>query len=265
MLAIELVFGLVFVVFLGLVLGSFATALAYRLPRDISMITQVSSRCTACERDLRARDLVPVFSWLFLKGKCRYCRAPIGWQYPLIELTTLALCLLFYAVYGLSWETGLIFALAPVLVSTIDIDFRHKIIPDSLNLSIFLIGLGLLFVNAGMAASPVSFLNDHAPEAFGGSLVYGLGSLALRQGAQAVLKREAMGLGDIKFFAAAGFWLGLNPDAAAMLMIISGVSGTIMALGWKKATGEEEVPFGPSLIVAFIAVLCFFKPGFIGY
>jgi leader peptidase (prepilin peptidase)/N-methyltransferase len=255
-------FTLAAVVFIGLVLGSFATALAYRLPRDISMVTRVHSQCTACGHNLSISDLVPLFSWLFLRGRCRYCRAAIGPQYPLIELATLALCLLFYSVYGFKPETIAVFALAPVLVSLIDIDLRYKIIPDGLNLSIFFTGVAGLMINAALAANPVTFIMEQGAPAVGGALVYGLGSLLLRQGAAFFLKREAMGLGDVKFFAAAGFWLGLNPNAASMLMVISGLCGVILALAWKKRTGEIEVPFGPSLIIAFIAVLWFFPPAF---
>ncbi len=250
------------VVFLGLVLGSFATALSYRLPRDLSMVTKVHSQCTSCGHNLGYRDLVPVLSWVFLKGKCHYCKAPIGLQYPVIELATLALCLLFYSVYGLKPETIAIFALAPVLISIIDIDLRYKIIPDSLNLTIFLTGVVALGINTYFAASPVSFLTEQGEAAIGGTLIYGLGSLLLRQTAQVIMKREAMGLGDIKFFAAAGFWLGLNANAAAMLMILSGLSGIILALVWKKRTGEAEVPFGPSLIIDFIAVLWVYPSAF---
>jgi leader peptidase (prepilin peptidase)/N-methyltransferase len=258
----EQFFEIIVVVFLGLVLGSFATALCYRLPRDLSMVTKVHSQCPSCGHNLGVADLVPLFSWIFLKGKCRYCRAPIGVQYPLIELATLGLSLLFYSVYGLKPETATIFLLAPVLVSIIDIDLRYKIIPDSLNLAIFLIGVATLGINAVMAAQPVDFIMAQGAPALGGAVVYGLCSLLLRQTAQAILKREPMGLGDIKFFAAAGFWLGLNPNAAATLMFISGLTGIILALVWKKRTGEAEVPFGPSLIIAFIAALCFFSPPF---
>jgi leader peptidase (prepilin peptidase)/N-methyltransferase len=252
------------VVFLGLVFGSFATALAYRLPRDLSMVTKVHSQCPSCGHNLGIPDLIPVFSWVFLRGKCRHCRAAIGWQYPLIELATLALCLLFYFVYGLKPETIAIFILAPVLVAIIDIDLRYKIIPDSLNLAILGAGIAALGINAMMAARPADFIMEQGAPAFGGMMLYGLGSLLLRQTAQVIMKREAMGLGDIKFFAAVGFWLGFNANAAATLMIVSGLSGIILALIWKKRTGEAEVPFGPSLIIAFIAVLWFFPPGFIG-
>ena len=261
----EQFFDIIVVVFLGLMLGSFATALCYRLPRDLSMVTKTRSECPSCAHNLGISDLIPLFSWILLKGKCRYCRASIGMQYPLIELATLALCLLFYSVYGLKPETAAVFILAPVLVSIIDIDFRYKIIPDSLNLAIFLTGVAALGANAVVAAHPVDFIMGHGASALGGALLYGLGSWLLRQAGQIMLKREAMGLGDVKFFTAAGFWLGLNANAASTLMMVSGISGIALALIWKKRTGEAEVPFGPSLIIAFIGALWFFPPEFMGF
>lgn len=254
------IFELVVAVFLGLVFGSFATALSYRLPRDISMITRGRSHCHACHHTLGVRDLVPLLSWMALRGRCRYCRAAIGWRYPLIELATLALCLVFYTVYGFQPETFLIFLLAPVLISIIDIDLHYKIIPDSLNLSILLTGVAAFGVNAFLDGDVL----DTGAEAAAGVMAYGLGSWALRNGMMWVMKREPMGLGDVKFFAAAGFWLGLDATMAAAFMMISGLSGIVLALLWKRRTGEAEFPFGPSLIVAFIVILCFYRPVFIG-
>jgi leader peptidase (prepilin peptidase)/N-methyltransferase len=80
----EQLFDIGVVIFTGLVLGSFATALAYRLPRELSMVTRVHSQCPSCAHNLGVPDLVPLFSWVFLRGRCRYCQAPIGLQYPLI-------------------------------------------------------------------------------------------------------------------------------------------------------------------------------------
>lgn len=252
------------IVVLGLVLGSFATALAHRLPRDISMISVVHSRCNACRANLGARDLVPVLSWLFLRGKCRQCGVAIGWHYPLMEIATVAVCVLFYTVYGLTAETALIFALAPVLVSAIDIDLRHRIIPDALNLSILLIGAAVFTVNAVLSAAPLRFMADHAGAGWG-FLIYGGGAFVLRQAGQMVLKREPLGLGDVKFFSAAGFWLGLNAEAAATFLVLAGGIGTALALFWRRMTGEDEAPFGPALMAAFIVVLYFWKPEFMIY
>ena len=250
------------VIFLGLVFGSFATALSYRLPRGISIASQKRSQCPSCDRDLSFLDLVPVFSWLFLKGKCRFCKASIGVRYPLIELATLCLCLVFYFVYGFSFESLLIIILAPVLISIIDIDLNYKIIPDGLNLSIFLIGVLSFLLSAYLDGSRDFFI-DSFIDSVGGLLMYGLGSLFIRQIFMWLMKREPMGLGDIKFFAAVGFWLGMSLNSLSLFMIVSGLFGVLLALTWKKITGEEEFPFGPALVFGFISVLCFFPQGYV--
>jgi len=235
------------IIFLGLVLGSFATALSYRLPRGISIIRVVRSKCPQCHATLTWKDLIPLFSWLFLKGRCRRCHAKIGLRYPLIELATLLICLLLYNVYGLEPRQLPVYLLAPIIVSLIDIDFQYKIIPDALNLA-----LGAL----GIILAPMS---DFATVA-GGIAIYGLGSLALRAVAMKIMKREPMGLGDVKFFAAAGVWLGLSLERAATIMIVAGLSGIILSLIWKKRTGEAEVPFGPSLVIGFMAAIYLYPP-----
>ena len=257
------VFDITITVFLGLALGSFATALSYRLPHDLSIVTMKRSHCPSCHQVLGIVDLIPLFSWIFLGRKCRHCQAPIGWRYPLIELATLSVCLLFYSFYGIKIETLLIFALAPVIISIIDIDLHYKIIPDSLNFSIFLTGAAILCLNAVLNDNSFNFFMEKGKEALGGAVLYGLGAFLLRQCVMMIMKREPMGLGDVKFFAAAGFWMGLEANAAALFMIVSGLSGTFLSPIWKKHTGESDFPFGPSLVIAFITVLWFFPPAFI--
>lgn len=248
--------GLALVIFVGLVLGSFATALAYRTPRDISIVTKARSECTSCNRELTFIDLIPIFSWVFLRGRCRRCKSKIGIQYPLIELGTLLVCVLFYFTYGFAFEYWPFLLLVPILTATIAIDFEFKIIPDVLNFAVFLLGIMLFISNAVLYASPMDFMFENITEPVGGLVMYGGGFAVFRLIAQWIMKREPMGLGDIKFFAAAGIWLGTSLDRMAMFLFLSGVSGVILALIWKKATGEKEFPFGPSIILAFIAVLC---------
>src|SRR5262245_14978696 len=87
--------------FFGLLIGSFLNVCIYRLPRDLSVITP-RSHCTSCERTVTWYDNIPVFSYLLLRGRCRYCKAGIHWQYPLVELITGAL--FFWCVYSRGWN-----------------------------------------------------------------------------------------------------------------------------------------------------------------
>ncbi len=249
-------------VILGLIFGSFATALSYRLPRDISIVSKARSSCPSCNHDLSFIDLVPVFSWLFLRGRCRFCKAPIGWRYPLIELATLALCLLFYWRFGPSPFTLFLLPLAPVITSIIDIDLHYKIIPDGLNLSILGLGFAALFAAMFLGGLRPDDALALGLQAAGGASLYGFGSVVLRQGVMLALKKEPLGWGDVKFFAVAGFWLGLNPDSLAYFMFVSGVSGILLALIWRKVKQEREFPFGPGIIAAFVVMLLWQGPCF---
>jgi leader peptidase (prepilin peptidase)/N-methyltransferase len=242
-------------VLLGLCLGSFATALAWRLPRSIPLAKKARSSCPSCGHDLRARDLVPLFSWMTLGGRCRYCRTPVGWRYPLIELATLALCIVFHFTFGFSAVTLCAFALAPALVAMVDIDFRHKILPDVLNITVAAAGFVAIAVAALEAFDAPAHLLTMLGQAVAAALLYGAGSFALRYLFLKATGKEALGLGDVKFFAAAGIWLGLSADSLAAFLLLSGALGVVIALLWKKITREAEFPFGPALIAAFLSVL----------
>lgn len=251
-------------VFLGLVLGSFATALAYRVPRDISIFRKARSACTSCGRDLTVLDLVPLFSWLALRGRCRGCGAKIGWQYPLIELGTLALCVAFYARFGFQVpQVFFFFALAPLVAAIVAIDFEFKIIPDTLNLAMLAAGIGMLVANAFQSPDAIGFITQRGGEGLGAAILYVGVSLALRQGIMVWRKKDALGWGDVKFFAVAGFWLGLNPDSAAYLMLVAGVIGIFLAVIWQKIKKEAEFPFGPAILLAFVTMLLWQGPVFL--
>lgn len=250
-------------VLLGLIFGSFATALSFRLPRGVPIFSTERSQCPSCGHVLSVLDLVPILSWLFLLGRCRHCRRPIGTRYPIIELSTLILCLVIASVYGVSATTAPLFAITPILVSMFDIDLRYRIIPDSLNLALLIAGVLALVLNAAFAPQPATFFIQAGSAALSGVVIYGGGSLLLRAIGMAVMKREPLGFGDVKFYAAAGFWLGMSADAAVLFLIVSGLLGVVFTLLWKKRTGQAEAPFAPPLILAFFTALCVYPTGLV--
>ena len=249
-------------IFLGLALGSFASALSWRLPRGIPISVE-RSKCPSCRHALGVPDLVPFFSWLLLRGRCRFCKAFIGWRYPAIELATLVLCLVFYARFGFSPSTLLLFCLAPVLIAAADIDFAFKILPDSLNISVLALGVAVLAANSLNASDPPAFITDQAESAVGGMALYAAVAFILRQGCMAVLKKDPLGWGDIKFFGAAGFWLGANLETFSHFLLVSGLTGVVIALIWRHVRKEAEFPFGPALLAAFVTLLVLEPPAFI--
>jgi prepilin signal peptidase PulO-like enzyme (type II secretory pathway) len=107
------------VVFLGLVLGSFTTCVVYRVPRGLSLWRENNgsyrSFCPQCHAELHTKDLIPVFSWLLQRGRCRYCRAPIPVRYLWIEISVLCLTLALFEVFGLHWPFFLGYCLIPII------------------------------------------------------------------------------------------------------------------------------------------------------
>ena len=241
--------------FIGLCLGSFATALAHRLPLGQSILTKTRSSCPSCGLDLQMMDLVPFFSWLFLKGRCRRCRALIGWRYPVIELSTVFLCLVTLFVFGLNWALVSVFLLMPVVVAIVDIDFRYRIIPDSLNLWIALLGIASIILFFIDSPRGYSLATDRLVAGLIAGAGYGLGAICLRLIVMKALQKDPMGFGDIKLFAAMGIWLGLSIENLAALLVISGFSSMMIGLVWKKISDDPEYPFGPAIIMAFLAIL----------
>ena len=244
----------------GLAFGSFASALIYRIPRDIPWIFQSSkdkshkeacrSSCPHCGYVLRARDLIPLFSWVFLRGKCRQCSAAISPMYPLAELCTLGGFVAAYLGFGLDWPYLALYLLVPVLVALLFIDIEHFILPDELVLAAGLLGgvhLGLLWVYSFLEA------NEILPVYIAGAALFALFAWLLGAIVSKILKKEALGFGDVKFFAVAGLWLGvLNLSYFA---ILSGFLGVLFGLIWQKCGKGAVFPFGPALIVALFVLL----------
>jgi leader peptidase (prepilin peptidase)/N-methyltransferase len=131
-------YGFAFVV--GVIIGSFLNVVIWRLPRGGSIASPTWSYCPQCEHRLGALDLVPVLSFLFLGRKCRYCRAPISWRYPGIELLTGIAFLSIALRFGFVIDTPFYCAFAAALICVVMIDLEHFIIPDGLNVFIALVG-----------------------------------------------------------------------------------------------------------------------------
>ncbi len=248
--------GLFVTIPLGLCLGSFATAMIARIPAGRSWIASSSkaerSACAHCRHTLSALDLVPLFSWLFLRGKCRHCGHAIGWRYPVIECATLLLCLAVYGAWGLSAAGIVLMLAAPFIMAMLVIDLDHLILPDQLQAIMFFLGLIFIFFQ-----SETPFSLDNTLEmygyAFGAAAVYFLLAYSLAKGGMFFLKREALGMGDVKFFAVAGLWLGFTSLPAFLLL--AGAGGVLLGLIWQFVVKQKLFPFGPALLMAFLLLL----------
>lgn len=238
-------FGIIISFILGPVFGSFTSMASYRIPRNES-IFKGRSRCPNCKHNLGIKDLFPVFSWLFSKGKCRHCHAKISASYLFHELTLGSLFLLVFLIYGLSWLTLIIWGVAICLVILIAIDLEHYYLPDTVQIPLAILAL----------AYSLTATSNFTISLLGGLAYFALG-YGLRLLGYALKKMEAFGWGDIKFFGIVGIFLGLNPLKAAIFFFCAGVIGIITALIWKKLDKGEVFPFGPSLALSLMGTLLF--------
>jgi len=224
----------------GIVIGSFLNVCIYRIPRGDSIV-HPPSRCVSCNYLLKSWDLVPVLSYVFLRGRCRKCGVRISVRYPLIELLTGVLFSIVVYKYGfnLSGLFYCLFVAALIVVTFIDLD--HFLIPNNVVLTMLVMGLGFhIFVGA---FSPLNvFL------AFVGA---GLFFLLLY-----VISRGGLGGGDVKLAAVLGLWLGWPDTALAIFLgsLIGSIIGiTLIALRIKKR--KEPIPYGPYLVLGTLIVL----------
>lgn len=231
----------ILITILGLLLGSFLNVCIYRLPREESIISK-PFHCIKCKSKLGILDLLPVVSYAFISGNCRYCGEKISFRYPLVELLT---GLLFFITYfHIGFDILLIkylFLFSLLMVITF-IDIEHKIIPNQL--------VAIILIWA--AIWQILYPQIELYKAVAGSLLGG-GILLF----SAIISRGGMGGGDIKFMFAAGFFLGISITALALFLAF--LIGSIVGMGLivlRIKSRKDPIPFGPFLSIGvFIAAL----------
>ncbi|MFZ3052800.1 MAG: prepilin peptidase [Sulfuricurvum sp.] len=226
---------------LGAVIGSFMNVLIVRTPRDES-VSFPASHCMSCNTPLRAWHNVPIFSWLFLRGKCSFCGAKISVQYPIIEILS-ALIFLFTAMkLGINLHSFGIALVFTLLLSLSVIDFYYKMVPDSLNLA------ALTF--AILSATSLGQLGYN----FTNALLFAGGFTLLRFYLSYALKKEAMGEADIMIAATMGAVLGIQ---LALVAIFLSALLALPALLLTQSDDEDskQLPFIPFLAMATWIVL----------
>ena len=221
---------------IGLLLGSFYNVVGIRVPNNESIMNPPRSYCPTCKRNLTLIDLIPVFSYLFLRGKCRGCQKKISALYPLIEFSTGVLFVLAYWLLG--WALELIVALVfiSLLIIIFISDIRYMIIPDKVLLFFAPIILVLrLFV------APLSPWWD----ALLGAVV-GFGILLLI----AVVSRGGMGGGDIKLYGVLGLVLGVKGVLLSLFFasFFGAIFGLVGMLAGRVKRGKP-IPFGPYIVL----------------
>ncbi len=220
----------------GLMIGSFLNVCTLRWPEDESVVFP-GSHCPKCGEPIRWYDNVPVLGYVLLRGRCRACREPISLQYPLVELATGLVWAGMFSYAGLSFEAlrGTLFL--TILFGIALTDARFYIIPDQFSLGGLVLGLGLAFLTGGI---------DALDALIGAIVGFGLlGSVAVV--GKWMLKKDAMGLGDIKMMAMVGAFLGW---AGVLLTVFLGALLGAVIFGPISYKTKKLVPFGIFLAAA---------------
>ncbi|MDR3440067.1 prepilin peptidase [Telmatospirillum sp.] len=228
----------------GLLFGSLAGGLSYRLPRGLP-IGSDRSRCPSCRATLGPVDLIPVLSWLMLRGRCRHCGKPVSWRYPVIELVTAALFLWSGWLSGADLPMAVMLSLTAFgLVVIAVVDLEAGIIPDGMLL--FLIPLAVLWRRYGDG----EWLDASLGALLAGSISYGV-----RWGFLRWRRRDGLGLGDVKFLCVAGFYVGLS--GLGGYLVASALLGICLGFGWRLGGRGPVFPFGPALCAGLLLATFF--------
>ena len=243
----------VYAALLGLIVGSYLNVVIYRLPLGISTVLP-RSRCPACGAAIRARDNVPVVSFLLLRGRCQACGARISRRYPLIEGAAGLLFLGSFLRFGVSWEAvaGALFCALMVVLALIDLD--HMILPDVLTWPGIAVGILLqpLLSWARLGDGPWRAL---AGGALGAAVGAGI-LLAVWAGWYLLRHEEGMGLGDVKMLAAIGAFLGWQ--GVLVSLFFGALSGAVVGLAlmaWRGGDLKSKLPFGTFLAMGGLIAL----------
>lgn len=232
---------------IGLIWGSFLNVVAYRVPRHESLLYP-PSHCPNCNHRLGPLDLFPVFSFLLMKGKCRYCKHSISWQYPIVELVTAI-------AFAMIWSTMkpahpmdifivvLNWFFISLLIVIFIVDFKEMIIPDEFNIGI-----------AFLAVVKMIMLQSYQQEILGLAIC---GSLILL----IVVLTNGMGMGDAKMFASLGLWFGFkNGLFTLFLAIVLGAVLSLILIATKVKSKKDRIPFGPFISLSALISIFYAEP-----
>ncbi len=238
---------------LGLLIGSFLTVVVDRVPRGKSIVTP-GSACGNCGLELGPKDLVPVFSWLMLRGKCRRCHTPIGVEPLILEILNASLYCALAVHFGLSWELAAFLVLASGLLALSWIDLKIKKLPRQIIYVTALMGVPLLCIAA--------IANDEPRRMW--MMAVGAACALVFMLLVYAVSRGGMGDGDVRLSPLLGAYLGwLNPGFVAVGFFLAFLTGAIVGVGLMAAGRggrKTAVPFGPFLAAGTIATIWLGQP-----
>lgn len=225
----------------GLLIGSFLNVVVHRVPRAESLIRPPSA-CPHCGHRIRPWDNVPVLSWLWLRGRCRDCAAPISPRYPVVEAATAALFALVVVRFGLTWELPAFLYLAAIAVALALIDLDSHRLPNVIVLPSYVVGAALLVAAAAAAGQ----WDDLVRAGIGLAVLWAFYFLLL------VVYPPGMGFGDVKLAGLLGMYLGWVGWGALLVgafaaFLVGGLVSLVLVAA-RRADRKTAIPFGPWML-----------------
>ncbi|HVX58893.1 MAG TPA: prepilin peptidase [Candidatus Saccharimonadales bacterium] len=243
---------------LGLIMGSFLDAMVWRMHEGNDFVRS-RSRCDHCAHVLAARDLVPLVSWLASRGRCRYCKAKISWQHPLIELVTATVFATSYAwwpfetgdIYGKALLIGWLVACVGMIALAV-YDLKWMLLPSRIIYPTFFVAL-VAQITYIIGKEPRPW---HAAELLAGSLLVASGFFWLLF---MISRGRWIGFGDVRLGFITGTFLA-TPTRSFLMIFFASVAGTILAVPLLSTQGKSlrtRLPYGPFLLAATMVVMLF--------
>ena len=243
------IFALVLIIIAGLVFGSFANVLIYRIPKSKSII-KPRSFCPECGSEILWYDNIPIISWIILKGKCRRCKSPISVKYPLVEALSAIIFVVSYILFGFSIENAVATLFLYMLLVVSFIDLEARIIPNKIIYPAILvtISFSIVFYLIGKPLLPLLGRKSLAISFFSGLTVFSL-ILMIDFFGKIVYKKEGIGAGDIKLSFLMGIILGYHVFLAVFFAFLFGAAIGLIVLRIRKKRMNDDIyiPMGPFL------------------
>jgi leader peptidase (prepilin peptidase)/N-methyltransferase len=275
--ATDIIFG-VGVALMGFAVGSFLNVVIYRLPREgLSIWQPRRSFCPACRNQIPWHDNIPFLSYLFLRGRCRFCGTPISARYPLVELLSAILAFSLYRKYGITWELLFYWYFVCALTAIAFIDSELMVIPDLLVLPTYILGFVIAVVTPNpeltgtlvWAALDRAGWNPRLISLAGSVMGFALGFLSLFLASKAYKLwrgKDGLGAGDPPLLGLIGIFLGWR--SIFPILFLSSVIGLLsvmlsLAAGKLPSRGDlggVRLPFGPFLVLAALFWLFYGEP-----
>jgi len=255
LIILNLTIKMILISFFALIIASFISCVSYRLENAQSFVF-TRSKCTKCQHNLNWKSLIPLFSYIFLKGKCYFCKSSISPRYILIEIGFLSVFLSTFIFFNqiISLKLILTLLIFTILALMIIIDLEKYYIPNSLQILLFII---ILIYNLKFYESKI------LADLLVSSIIYGLFAVAIWGFFLITAKIQALGVDDIKFFFIAGFLLGLKKFL--IFLFLSGSIGILFGLFWTKIKKDDTFPFAPAMCLACYIVFLIDKFSIFGY